>query len=83
MHHYSEFGYVIDRSIWLSPKEYALLHGLGLQTLYNKKSSGELVHSEDDLLTDDKRWYIHKDAAIRIKNRRPTGGSLPDNETQP
>lgn len=65
MRDWSEVGYIIDTSVWLTPKQAAELYQVATQTLYNKKSKGEL--NEEFLMTDGRSWYIHKDMP------RPTG----------
>lgn len=67
MKHFSDFDYMPDFSIWLSPLEATKHFGCSLQTLYNKKHRGELP--DEYLLTDDTRWYIHRDAPFKIQNR--------------
>lgn len=68
MRHISEFDYVLDHDIWLTPKEYAALIGVNVQSLYNKKNLGEL--DESQMVTDGFHWFIHRDAQLDIIPRR-------------
>lgn len=62
---HADFGYVIDHSIWLSPAEAAKHFSCRKQTLYNKKSQGEIP--VEFILTAGHLWYIHKDTPLVIK----------------
>ena len=70
MRDWSEVGYVIDRSVWLSPSEAAEHFKCRTQTLYNRKHDGTLP--EDFMMTDGFYWYIHKDAPLVFRAKKRT-----------